>query len=84
MNEQYYTPGRLNQSIKLSSIQRDPLSSHSAASIGVCDTAKCGIDPIPSKYRASIANTGTFYVEKQFIYITFSHLAGALIQSDLQ
>ena len=36
----------------------------------VCDTAKCGIDLIPSKYRASFANTNTdtFYLEKQFIY----------------
>ena len=31
--------------------------------IVLCDTAKFGIDPIPSKYRASIAdtNTDTFY-----------------------
>ena len=40
--------------------------------VGVGDTAKCGIDPIPSKYRASIAdtdsNTDTFYFEKQLIY----------------
>ncbi len=25
--------------------------------LGVCDTANFGIDPIPSKYRASIADT---------------------------
>ncbi len=25
--------------------------------VGVCDTANFGIDPIPSKYRASIADT---------------------------
>ncbi len=27
--------------------------------IGMCDTANLGIDPIPSKYRASIADTDT-------------------------
>ncbi len=27
--------------------------------VGVCDTANFGIDPIPSKYRASIADTDT-------------------------
>ncbi len=27
--------------------------------LGVCDTANFGIDPIPSKYRASIADTDT-------------------------
>ena len=36
----------------------------------ICDTTTFGIDPIPSKYRASIANTNTdtFYLEKKIIY----------------
>jgi len=40
------------------------------SAVGVGDTAKFGIDPIPSKYRASIADTDidTFYLEKQLIY----------------
>ena len=39
------------------------------AQYGVCDTAQLCIDPIPSKYRVSIANTDidTFYLEKQLI-----------------
>ncbi len=32
--------------------------------IGVCDTANFGIDPIPSKYRASIADTNTCHLKK--------------------
>ncbi len=28
-----------------------------AHTLGVCDTANFGIDPIPSKYKASIADT---------------------------
>ena len=37
---------------------------------GVGNTAKLCVDPIPIKYRASIANTDTktFYFEKQLIY----------------
>ena len=36
---------------------------------GMRYTAKFGIDPMPNKYRASIANTNTdtFYLEKQLI-----------------
>lgn len=36
----------------------------------VCDTAKFDIDPIQSKYKASIAdaNTDTLHLEKQLIY----------------
>ena len=36
--------------------------------VGVCDTSTFGIGPIPSEYRAIIANTDTFYLEKQLIY----------------
>ena len=34
----------------------------------VCDIAEFGIDPIPRTNRASIANTDTFDLKKQFIY----------------
>jgi len=48
--------------------QQVVLLSYNQSLLGVGDTAKCGIDPIPSKYRASIADTDTFYLEKQLIY----------------
>ncbi len=39
--------------------------------LGVCDTANFGIDPIPSKYRASIADTNpdtdTWHLKKTYI-----------------
>ncbi len=33
------------------------VSASGECKLGVCDTANFGIDPIPSKYRASIADT---------------------------
>lgn len=34
--------------------------------VGVYDHAKIDIEPIPSKYKASIGDSDTFYLEKQF------------------
>ncbi len=39
-------------------------SAGTAFHLGVCDTAHFGIDPIPSKYRASIADTSHFKKHK--------------------
>lgn len=37
--------------------------------VGICDTAKLGIDPIPSKYRVSITDTDTSHLLKPLMYL---------------
>ena len=46
--------------------QKHIVDQQTVCELVVCNTAKFGIDPIPSKYRAGIADpdtdTGTFYL----------------------